>query len=61
MAVDSEGMVYVADFNRGEVLKFTPEGNILLLLAVKEGNISNLVSSVASVLTPMTSCMSPMR
>ena len=31
---------------------------ILLLLAVKENNISSLVGPVASVLTPMTSCMS---
>ena len=29
VAVDSEGMVYVADFNRGEVLKFTQEGKHL--------------------------------
>ena len=35
MAVDSDGMVYVADFNKGEVLKFTPEGRHLATIGSK--------------------------
>ena len=33
--IDSEGMDYVANFNRGEVLKFTPEGKHLATIGSK--------------------------
>ena len=35
VAIDSEGMVYVADYERGEVLKFTPEGKNLAIIGSK--------------------------
>ena len=35
VAIDSEGMVYVADYERGEVLKFTPERKYLATIGSK--------------------------
>ena len=59
IAIDTKGMVYVTDAHKGVVHKFTPEGkHLTTTMVVRERSLISLLRLLASVLTPMTSCMS---
>ena len=58
IAIDTKGMVYVTDSDRGVVLKFTPTGKHLATIGSKGDQPHQFMILLSSVLTQMTSCMS---